>query len=117
MHEEYTRSRDPHRAVTDGFQASARVVTAAALIMTTIFASFIPGGDATLKPMAFALTVGVVVDAFLIRMTLVPALLALTRHRAWWVPRWLDRVLPRLDVEGARLARPVERQPAPTMMM
>jgi len=67
--------------------------------------------------MAFALTVGVVVDAFLIRMTLVPALLALTRHSAWWVPRWLDRLLPNLDVEGARLARPVERPPVPTMMM
>jgi putative drug exporter of the RND superfamily len=118
MHEEYARSRDPRRAVTGGFRASARVVAAAALIMTAIFASFIPGSDATLKPMAFALTVGVVVDAFLIRMTLVPALLALAGHGAWWMPRWLDRVLPDLDVEGARLSRPVEedgRRPAVMM--
>jgi RND superfamily putative drug exporter len=105
MHEEYAAGRDPDRAVTTGFQASARVVAAAALIMTAVFASFVPAGDATLKPIAFALAVGVLLDAFLIRMTLVPAVLALTRHRAWWLPRWLDRVLPNLDVEGARLDR------------
>ncbi|MEU4807222.1 MMPL family transporter [Actinosynnema sp. NPDC023587] len=111
MHEEYARSRDPRQAVDRGFRASARVVTAAALIMGAVFASFVPGGDATLKPIAFALAVGVVLDAFLIRMTLVPAVLALTRHRAWWLPRSLDRVLPNLDVEGARLARTAEEHP------
>jgi RND superfamily putative drug exporter len=103
MHEEYTRGGDPQHAVTQGFRASARVVTAAALIMVAVFASFIPDGDATLKPIAFALAVGVLLDAFLIRMTLVPAVLALTRHRAWWLPRWLDRMLPNLDVEGERV--------------
>jgi RND superfamily putative drug exporter len=103
MHEEYAASRDPRRAVSQGFRASARVVAAAALIMVAVFASFVPGGDATLQPIAFALTVGVLLDAFLIRMTLVPAVLALTGHRAWWLPRWLDRMLPKLDVEGARL--------------
>ncbi|PRY28945.1 MMPL family transporter [Pseudosporangium ferrugineum] len=101
MHEEYARSRDPHRAVVHGFRASARVVTAAALIMIAVFASFIPAGDATLKPIAFALAVGVLLDAFLVRMTLVPAVLALAGHRAWWLPRRLGRVLPRVDVEGA----------------
>jgi RND superfamily putative drug exporter len=106
MHEEYARGGDPHRAVGNGFRASARVVAAAALIMTAVFAGFIPDGDATLKPIAFALTVGVLLDAFLIRMTLVPAVLALTRHGAWWLPRWLDRVLPNLDVEGAELIDP-----------
>ncbi|GAA4486196.1 MMPL family transporter [Actinoallomurus oryzae] len=104
MHEEYSHSRDPQRAVGQGFRASARVVAAAALIMTSVFAGFIPNGDATLKPMAFALAVGVLLDAFLIRMTLVPAVLALARHGAWWLPRWLGRVLPDLDVEGARLS-------------
>lgn len=104
MHEEYSHSRDPQRALGQGFQASARVVAAAALIMTAVFASFIPNGDATLKPIAFALAVGVLLDAFLIRMTLVPAVLALARHGAWWLPRWLGRVLPDLDVEGARLS-------------
>jgi RND superfamily putative drug exporter len=105
MHEAYAQSRDPRRAVRRGFRASARVVAAAALIMMSVFASFIPGGDATLKPIAFALTVGVLLDAFLIRMTLLPAVLTLARHGAWWLPRWLDRVLPDLDVEGARLRR------------
>ena len=83
-------------AVDRGFRASARVVAAAALIMVAVFAGFVPDGDATLKPIAFALTVGVLLDAFLIRMTLVPAVLALARHHAWWLPRWLDRLLPNL---------------------
>jgi RND superfamily putative drug exporter len=106
MHEEYARGGDPQRAVGNGFRSSARVVAAAALIMTAVFAGFIPDGDATLKPIAFALAVGVLLDAFLIRMTLVPAVLALTRHGAWWLPRWLDRLLPDLDVEGAELIDP-----------
>jgi RND superfamily putative drug exporter len=115
MHEEYAHSRDPRRAVGQGFRASARVVAAAALIMVAVFASFVPDGDATLKPIAFALAVGVLLDAFLIRMTLVPAVLALTRHGAWWLPRWLDRVLPDVDVEGTRLARPeAEPEHSPT---
>ncbi|MFI6070177.1 MMPL family transporter [Actinoplanes sp. NPDC051343] len=99
MHEAYARSRDPHRAVREGFRASARVVAAAALIMVSVFASFIPGGDATLKPIAFALTMGVLLDAFLVRMTLVPAVLTLARRGAWWLPRWLERALPVLVVE------------------
>jgi RND superfamily putative drug exporter len=115
MHEEYAHSGDPRRAVTQGLRTSARVVAAAALIMSSVFASFIHG-DATLKPIAFALAVGVLLDAFLIRMTLGPAVLALTRHRAWWLPRWLDRVLPNLDVEGARLTRPAH-DPVPVKMV
>jgi RND superfamily putative drug exporter len=118
MHEEYAHSGDPRRAVTQGLRTSARVVAAAALIMVSVFASFIPNGDATLKPIAFALAVGVLLDAFLIRMTLVPAVLALTRHGAWWLPRWLDRVLPNLDVEGRKLTRPAqEHVPAPVRMV
>ncbi|AVT28853.1 MMPL family transporter [Plantactinospora sp. BC1] len=112
MHEEYAHGGDPGRAVSRGFRASARVVAAAALIMISVFASFVPGGDATLKPIAFALAVGVLLDAFLVRMTLVPAVLALTRHGAWWLPRWLDRVLPNLDVEGVQLSRPVPEHSA-----
>jgi RND superfamily putative drug exporter len=118
MHEEYARSGDPERAVSQGFRASARVVAAAALIMVAVFASFIPDGDATLKPIAFALAAGVLLDAFLVRMTLVPAVLALTRYRAWWLPRWLDRMLPNLDVEGAQLTRPGEEHgPVPVKMV
>jgi RND superfamily putative drug exporter len=118
MHEEHAAGRDPRHAVDRGFRASARVVAAAALIMVAVFASFVPGGDATLKPIAFALAVGVVLDAFLVRMTLVPAVLALAGRGAWWLPRWLDRLLPNLDVEGARLAgRADEHRPDPVRVV
>ena len=106
MREAYVHSGDARYAVTQGFRDSARVVAAAALIMVAVFASFVPGGDATLAPIAFALAVGVLLDAFLVRMTLVPAVLALARRGAWWLPRWLDRVLPDVDVEGTRLTAP-----------
>jgi RND superfamily putative drug exporter len=79
------------------------VVTAAAVIMISVFAAFVPNGDASVKPIALGLAVGVFVDAFLVRMTLVPAVLALLGDRAWWLPSWLDRRLPSLDVEGAGL--------------
>ncbi|MFI5935377.1 MMPL family transporter [Actinoplanes sp. NPDC051494] len=107
MHEEYAHTRDPLSSVVNGFRDSSRVVGAAALIMISVFAGFVPGGNATLKPIAFALAVGVLVDAFLVRMTLVPAVLAMAGRGAWWLPRWLDRILPNLDLEGARLAAPV----------
>jgi RND superfamily putative drug exporter len=84
------------------------VVAAAALIMIAVFTSFIPGGTPTLKPIAFALAFGVLLDAFLVRMTLVPAVLALAGRAAWWLPGWLSRILPDLDVEGAKLAPPAQ---------
>jgi RND superfamily putative drug exporter len=105
MREHYVLTGDPHKSVVDGFRASSRVVTAAALIMTSVFVAFIPGGPATIKQIAFGLAVGVSVDAFLVRMTLVPAVLVLLGKRAWWLPRWLDRALPVVDVEGAALHR------------
>ena len=79
------------------------MVTAAALIMISVFAGFILGDDPTIKTIGFALAFGVAVDAFVVRMTIVPAVMALLGQRAWWLPRWLDRVLPDVDVEGARL--------------
>ena len=90
-----------------GFKASSRVVTAAALIMTSVFVAFIPDGSSTIKPIAFGLAVGVFVDAFVVRMTLVPAVLMLLGP-AWWLPSWLDRRLPEVDVEGAALHRKVD---------
>ena len=78
--------RRPREAVIDGFTACARVVTAAALIMISVFVAFVPDGATTIKPIALGLAVGVFVDAFLVRMTLVPAVLALLDHRAWWLP-------------------------------
>lgn len=107
MREEYVASGDPRGAVERGFRASARVVTAAALIMTSVFVAFVPAGSATIKPIALGLAVGVFVDAFVVRMTLVPAVLVLLGRRAWWLPRWLERRLPEVDVEGAALHRKV----------
>lgn len=87
-------------AVRSGFTASARVVTAAALIMLAVFAAFVPDGDSSIKPIALGLAAGIAIDAFLVRMTLIPALMALLGAKAWWLPRWLERILPTVDVEG-----------------
>ena len=108
MREEYVATDDPRQAVFGGFQTSAKVVTAAALIMTSVFLAFIPGGSGTIQPIALGLAVGVLVDAFIVRMTLVPAVLVLLGRHAWWLPGWLDRALPEVDVEGAALHRKVE---------
>jgi len=100
--------RDARAALRSGFAGGSRVVTAAALIMVSVFAAFVPEGDANIKPIALALAVGVFVDAFVVRMILVPAVLALMGNAAWWIPGWLDRLLPHLDVEGEGLARKLE---------
>jgi RND superfamily putative drug exporter len=107
MREEYVhhgREIGAAGAVHRGFVGSARVVTAAAIIMFAVFVAFVPEGDASIQPIAFGLAVGVAIDAFLVRMTLIPAVLVLFGPRAWWMPRALDRVLPRFDVEGEGLA-------------
>lgn len=87
-------------AVRSGFTASARVVVAAAVIMFAVFAAFVPEGDSSIKPIALGLAVGIAVDAFLVRMTLTPAVMTLLGDKAWWMPRWLERVLPKVDIEG-----------------
>ena len=102
MHEAHTSGEAPLEAIRAGFRRSAPVVVAAALIMFGVFAGFATSPDPTLKSIAFALAVGIVVDAFVVRMVLVPAALALMGERAWWLPRWLGW-LPRLDVEGTAL--------------
>ena len=96
-------------AIRTGFISSARVVTAAAVIMISVFAAFVPHGSSTIKPIALGLAVGVFVDAFMVRMTLVPAVLALLGSKAWWLPKRLDRALPHIDVEGSALVRHVEQ--------
>ncbi|MFG2886735.1 MMPL family transporter [Streptomyces sp. NPDC048297] len=106
IHETYTHTRRPLHAIHVGARYSARVVTAAALIMVSVFAAFVHSESMILKQIAFALALGVVIDAFVVRMTLVPAILALTRHSAWWLPAWLRKRLPDLDIEGARLTEP-----------
>jgi len=108
MREEFVSTGNARDAVHNGFRASSVVVTAAALIMVSVFVAFIPNGSSTIKPIAFGLAVGVFVDAFVVRMTLVPAVLVLLGRHAWWLPHWLERWLPSVDVEGAALHRRVE---------
>lgn len=99
------RERDAiaRRAVVRGFSSAARVVTAAALIMFFVFAAFVPEGASVIKVIALGLAVGIAVDAFLIRMTLVPAVMAIAGRAAWYLPGWLARRLPNLDIEGEGL--------------
>jgi RND superfamily putative drug exporter len=104
IREDYVHHHDPSAAIRGGMANSARVVTAAALIMTSVFGSFIFGDNAVIKSLGLALAFGVLVDAFVVRMTLVPAILKLLGHSAWALPKWLDRLLPDLDLEGSKLA-------------
>src|SRR5699024_1272419 len=104
IREEYVRSGDAHTSIERGFVHAARVVIAAAVIMFAVFAAFVPEGNGAIKPIAFGLAVGVFVDAFIVRMTLVPAVLALLGRQAWWLPRRLHRKLPIFDAEGDALA-------------
>ncbi|MER7918113.1 MULTISPECIES: MMPL family transporter [unclassified Streptomyces] len=106
MREAYVRGETADRAVRSGFTHSARVVVAAALIMIAVFAGFITESDSMIKMIGFGLAAAVLFDAFVVRMALVPAVLALLGDRAWWLPRRLGRVLPRIDVEGEALSRP-----------
>src|SRR5690606_38652789 len=103
IREEHVHGRSAREAIRTGFVASSRVVLAAGLIMFAVFAAFVPEGDAILKSIALGLSVGIFVDAFIVRMTLVPAVLQLLGEKAWWLPKWLDRILPSFDVEGEGL--------------
>ncbi|MEU3325293.1 MMPL family transporter [Streptomyces albus] len=103
MREAYVHGEGPGQAVITGFRLGARVVTAAAVIMISVFAGFIGASEPMIKMMGFGLAVAILFDAFVVRMALVPAVLALLGRHAWWLPRWLDRLLPSVDVEGERL--------------
>jgi uncharacterized membrane protein YdfJ with MMPL/SSD domain len=105
--------KDATTAVIDGYTGSAKVVTSAAIIMISVFASFIFSPDPTTKSLGFALALGVLIDAFVIRMTVVPATMYVFRGTAWWLPRWLGKILPDLDIEGSRLSegKPAEAIP------
>ncbi|WP_448628364.1 MMPL family transporter [Geodermatophilus sp. URMC 64] len=104
MHEAHSHGAAPREAIRTGFRQAAPVVVAAALIMFSVFAGFVPAGEATVKSIAFALAMGILFDAFVVRMVIVPAALALLGGAAWWLPRGL-RWLPTLDVEGAGLEK------------
>ncbi|MEV0528348.1 MMPL family transporter [Streptomyces sp. NPDC050439] len=103
MREAYVHGERPGQAIVTGFRHGARVVSAAAVIMIAVFAGFIGSSEQMVKMIGFGLAIAVFFDAFIVRMALVPAVLALLGKKAWWLPRWLDRALPNVDVEGEAL--------------
>ncbi|WP_326583236.1 MMPL family transporter [Streptomyces sp. NBC_00481] len=114
MREAYVHGDRADEAITSGFRHSARVVVAAALIMIAVFAGFIGESDSMIKMIGFGLASAVLFDAFVVRMAIVPAVLALLGDKAWWLPKWLDRILPHVDVEGEALTRRADdTEPAP----
>jgi len=110
VREEFLHDGNATAATVAGVGHGARVVTAAALIMSAVFGGFVLVDDPIIKTIGFGLSVGVLVDAFVVRMTLVPAVLTMMGRAAWFVPRWLDRLIPDVDIEGAslRVAAPGE---------
>jgi RND superfamily putative drug exporter len=123
IREEWIRTGDSRTAVADGLASTAKVITAAAAIMVFVFGSFILESDRVLKLMGTGLAAAILLDATVVRMLLVPATMELLGDRNWWLPRWLDRILPDLDVEGhaaplpedeAEAPSPAEREPEPT---
>jgi RND superfamily putative drug exporter len=107
MREDYVHGETAREAVVSGVGHGARVVVAAGLIMISVFSGFILVHDATVKSMGFALAFGVLVDAFVVRLTLVPAVMSFLGGAAWWLPRWIDRAMPNVDIEGESLRTPV----------
>ena len=110
MKEEFDRTGDNATAVADGLAVTARVITAAALIMVCVFSAFILGDDRQLKLFGLGLAAAVFIDATVVRMLLVPATMELLGARNWWIPKWLDRLLPRIDVEGHHHDAPVSAE-------
>ena len=115
--EDYVHGAGPQEATISGMGHGARVVTAAALIMTSVFAGFVLIDDPTIKAVGFALALGVAVDAFIVRMTIVPAVISLFGRSAWWLPRWLDRLLPNVDIEGEKLREQLHEQSAEKVLV
>ncbi len=100
MHEEWLHTHDNHKAIRRGLAGSGRVVAIAAAIMTSVFAAFVLGNDATVKLFAIALSSAVLLDAFVVRLILVPSLMTVLGRRNWWLPGWLDRLLPHFSIES-----------------
>lgn len=103
MREAYVHGESPSQSIVTGFRHSARVVAAAAVIMMAVFGGFISSSESMIKMIGFGLAIAVFFDAFVVRMAIVPAVLALLGKKAWWLPKWLDRALPNVDVEGEAL--------------
>ncbi|WDV52326.1 MMPL family transporter [Streptomyces coeruleorubidus] len=117
MREAYVHGEKAGQAVVTGFRHGARVVTAAAVIMMAVFAGFIGSSESMVKMIGFGLAIAVFFDAFIVRMAIVPAVLALLGRKAWWLPKWLDRALPNVDVEGEGLRSQSEREDGDRALM
>ncbi|MFD4651218.1 MMPL family transporter [Streptomyces sp. NPDC058441] len=113
MREAYVHGARPAEAVVTGFKHGGRVVGAAAVIMISVFSGFIMENDDMIKMMGFGLAIAVFFDAFAVRMAIVPAVLALLGKSAWWLPRWLDKLLPNMDVEGEKLHKTLAPSSSP----
>ncbi len=100
VREEYLRTRDNDRSVIVGIASTARVITSAALIMISVFGGFVLGDDPTIKMFGLGLATAILVDATIVRVVLVPATMTLMGDANWWLPRWLDRRLPNIDLDG-----------------
>ena len=105
MREAYVHGMPARTAVVAGLRSGRAVVTAAAIIMVAVFGGFVFSHMGMVRPLGFGLAVGVLFDAFVVRMVIVPALMHLAGDKAWWLPRWLDRAIPNVDVEGSALER------------
>jgi RND superfamily putative drug exporter len=103
MREAYVRGHDPKEAVKEGLNGAKAVVTAAGIIMIGVFSGFALSKSSTITPVGFGLASGVLIDAFVVRMLLIPAIMTVLGKSAWWLPRWIDKILPDVDVEGQRL--------------
>jgi RND superfamily putative drug exporter len=112
VHEAWLDTGDAHRAVAIGIGATARVITTAAAIMVVVFTSFVINPDPTVKMLAIGMAFAVLIDASLVRMCLVPSIMSLLGSRAWWMPRWLEPVIPHLDLEGSTATQTVASEPA-----
>lgn len=105
MREAYVHGNSARASVTFGLRHGRAVVTAAAIIMASVFGGFVFSHISMIRPMGFGLAIGVLFDAFVVRMVIIPSIMHLLGESAWWLPRWLDRLLPNVDVEGSALER------------
>ncbi|RIU93411.1 MMPL family transporter [Oceanobacillus picturae] len=110
MREAYIHGNKGNKAVVNGYTIASRVVVAAALIMVSVFSGFIFTDDIMIKQIGFALAFGILIDAFLIRMIFVPAVMSIFGDKVWWLPKWLDKILPNLDIEGEKLTKELEKE-------
>jgi RND superfamily putative drug exporter len=114
MRESFVHGHKPREAIITGFGQRGRVVVAAALIMIGVFGGFILDHDPIIKSIGLSLAFGVLAAAFIVRMTLVPAVMALLGRRAWWMPTRLGRIVPNVDIEGEKLLKSLDQAPART---